>query len=534
MATLVRSVLKKLQGFMPHMVSGPPYQLVGLSADSVEPTREQRLERYRRNEAMLANTYYYPGSQGGYKEEVLTQLFEADDEAEIIGIFNPIAPVVDAYQNIFRGRFGYDIQIEATTGGADGPPVNPALLPTGLNVIGKIWKDTNLDTQKEVMQRYAANLGTVGIRVIGRSDVDPLARRAFLQFEHPGKIFGFDEDERGNVTEIELEYEAQTGPIRDREVVKVKEVLGRNRFVKEIDGKNVLDDQEQINPLGVCPYVVLRHSDNGTSFGAHAYQGSEDTIHALNLLFSNTAQSIYDHVWPTWFGTAGGDDPTEVEAGRYRMLYTRSDPDSPPAHVEPLVAPLDFQATVNFASQILDLLVQRNPELLFSFIRALSGQSGETIAKLQTAGIQRVLAAAGRYEDAISRAFKIAMSYGILYEMWDLGTGMGEVTAAEQAFREGREDFQFRPRPVLPESIYEQLNRSKLSQADSQAKADYVARLDGVLPIREKLIQLGYKPDDADRLAKQLADEFQKGLVSKSRVGHVAGQSGQVSNIILP
>jgi hypothetical protein len=91
--------------------------------------------------------------------------------------------------------------------------------------------------------------------------------------------------------------------------------------------------------------------------------------------------------------------------------------------------------------------------------------------------------------------------------MWDLGSSTGSIAAAEQAFQTGLEDFEFTGRPVMPESVYEILNRAKINQAEGQAKADYVARLDGIIPTIEKLKQLGYTEEEATTLYNELLKE---------------------------
>jgi hypothetical protein len=315
-------LMKRLQGaidVVKRAMGGPqlPYRVFNsINGELMPLDSSTRLDGYVRREKMLNNTYYTKSVDGGYKEEVLKELFDSQDEGDVIGVYNPVKEIVESYQNVLRGRFGREIRIDPMVGGEDGREVNPALLPKNLNVVGRIWQMSNLDTRKQPMQTMAANLGAVGIRVVAKPNADEFQRRAFLQFEHPAKIKGFDEDDRGNITEVELEYAVETGPIDDRETVTIHEVLNKTEFVREVDGKKDPTLTQTTNDLGVCPYVILRHEDNDTPFGRHAYAGSEQIIHALNLVFSNTSQSVFDHVWPTWFGTGSGEEPHEIETGK--------------------------------------------------------------------------------------------------------------------------------------------------------------------------------------------------------------------------
>jgi hypothetical protein len=114
-----------------------------------------------------------------------------------------------------------------------------------------------------------------------------------------------------------------------------------------------------------------------------------------------------------------------------------------------LVADLNLADSISQAKMTQTWIEDMLPELKASQGAFLSGQSGETIAELRKPAEDRLSLARNNYEDALSRADKIALSYGILLELWNLGTGMGSREAADKAYQSGLEDHTFNDRPLM-------------------------------------------------------------------------------------
>jgi hypothetical protein len=434
-------------------------------SDAFDFDTATRTDRYAMNRAMLKNTAYRLEASGGFRETILKETFNLDsaDDTPLVGAYNPVRTIVDAYQNVFRGTFGQDIKIDEKVDERD---VNPKLTDPKDNPLRNLWKWSLLDTHKSILQEWAANFGTVGLRIVARDNTDPAQRRVSIQLDHPSVIKDFNEDDRGNVTEIELEYQVMSGNIGEkREPVTVHEVLTKERFIKTVDDKNVLDADQQKNALGVCPYVLLRHRDDGNEFGRWAYDGSEEIIHWLNWIITNQGESVRAHAWPEWFAAAGGPKPTEFPIGRRKVAYVQQEKDTPTPIFEPLVPALDQGGALAFWSELITRLHDRQPELVLSSTKVLSGQSGETIAKLQIAGEAAILRARAQYEDALKRALQIGLSQGVLLSLWDIGTGMGSVEQADNAFRTGLEDFAFAERPALPPTPFDQVMQANAETA---------------------------------------------------------------------
>lgn len=492
---------KSIDAARPLPASGPPPR-VPASVRNDDPDHAARVAQFRFNEAMLANTAYLLNREGGYREDILTNVFGfAQDQcadARLGAWYNPIPTIVDAYQNVFRGPFGQEVKVADEV---DGREVNPKLTDGDggqVSPIRLLWRWSNLDTTKQAIQEWAANLGTVILRVTS----DAERGRVMVLANHPSYLNGYAADERGNVVEAELFYPATQWRLGQGTVnVEVREVFTKTRYLRELNGKRVVDID---NPLGVCPIVILRHNDDGHEIGRWAWYGSEEIIHGLNWLASNQAESINEHIWPTWFGAAGGKAPESVTVGRHSMNYVELQPDTPTPFIEALVPNLDYAGSLTFQQELWDRLQARQPEIVLGNIKALSGQSGETIAKLQIAAEARIEQAKANYEHALIRAMQIGLSEGIRLGLWELGTGTGTVEAADRAYDSGKEDFAFAPRPALPQTVFDKLSQAQLQDAEQQSKFKLAkAAQDIGVPLSKRLELAGFDEEETAAMVKE-------------------------------
>lgn len=468
-------------------------------ADAFDFDRDTRVDRYVFNRAMLDNKAYRLSMDGGFRELVLKQTFGIDcaTETNLVGVYNPVRVIVDCYQNCLRGSFGQDIKVDEQVDGRD---VNPALVePVSASMpspIRQLWKWSNLDTDKHTLQEWAANLGSVGLRVVARNNTEPDQRRISIQLDYPGAITDFNEDDRGNITEVELKYPIAVGELgQTPQIVQVREILTKDRFVKEIEGANVLESDQQRNELGVCPYVLLRHRDDGHEFGRWAYAGSEDIIHWINWIATNQGESIVEHAWPEWFAAAGGKAPEEFQFGRTRVKYVQMNPDTPPPLFEPKVADLNYAGALAYTVELIGRLAERNPEIIIASISALAGQSGETIAQLRIPTESAILRARTQYESALIRALQIGLSEGVRMGVWDLGAGSGDVDAADATYRQGLEEFAFAQRAALPPSVFDRINQASANAAEEMSGYNKAKAAQGIGFPQLELYKIAGKSD---------------------------------------
>jgi hypothetical protein len=146
--------------------------------------------------------------------------------------------------------------------------------------------------------------------------------------------------------------------------------------------------------------------------------------------------------------------------------------------------------------------------MVLNALRLLSGISGETLAQILKPTETAVLRARAMYEDSLVRALQLGLSYGVLYSMWNLGTGMGTPDAAERAYDDGQgpEAFAFEEREALPLTPMAAINAAKAKSAERDANLAAAAQADGILP--RKMIYtdiLGYDDAEAQRMIDEQA-----------------------------
>lgn len=464
---------------------------VGLGGGGHTWDWSERRRSYARWDAMYANRVYLSQDDGGLRETILDELGEQDSARPLIGYFEPTAPIVDAYRQCLAGQWGR--QLIAVPDGGDNP--------TMMDALAKLWRWGNLDEQKDVLSYYAACHGTVGLRIdaiTGRDSVDKTSARVRIVPVSASSIIDFAEDGQGNITDVILEYDVLVGKLGEsRETVTYRDELSKTRLTRWIDKKK---DHDIPNALGVCPFVLLRHRDTGGEYGIPAHFGTERTIHVLNYLLTRFGLSVDRHVFANWFASASAPSPTTFDLGDTTVAYVQTQPGDSTPSLNAIVANLDFNGMWAVVSGLISHVRHRQPELTLAYLESLSGQSGETIAKLLIPFEDRIYAARARYEHSLVSAMRIGLSWGVMMGMWDMGTGTGTQAAADAAFHGGNEDFTFMERPALPPTAYD---RQKMAEAETrplEIKARALKDLDGVLDQREKLRILGYSDKDAEAI----------------------------------
>jgi hypothetical protein len=408
------------------------------------------------------NTIFDTIASGGQRENINAELGNAAAE-DLAGLYNPVAQVVDLYLSVFAGAFGDEIRVEPT--GA----AQPALV----DAINQVWEWSNLTIQKQRLCRLAATHGLCGLRIVARDDPDPARRRVYIKPEHPKVIRDMHQDDRGNIEAIELEYDLTVGLAEEAETITVRERLERDRIQtwRVENGQATAFDLMQFqadgmpgdkvssydggpgadypNALGVVPYVALYHELGDDEWGRNAFAKARAPIERVNGLICHTDIKVHQHVRATWLIAAAGAAPAEFVFDDMKVVYVNTAQSNSTPMAQAMVANLDLQGAIAQAKLQLDLIEDMLPELKATAGKFLSGQSGETIAELRKPAEEKVGLARANYEDALLRAQKIAVSWMVLLELADVGTGMGTREAAEQAYRGGFEDHRFNRRPLL-------------------------------------------------------------------------------------
>jgi len=457
------------------------------------------VDNFAYRESLLRARAYLPSANKGYREKILTELGRPCKGA-LVPYYNGFKAVVGVHANALGGSLD---EIGLVT------PKDEPLPPVVDDVIHRIARWSNLDGRMQEITTLTANQGTTGIRVVGEDS------RIYLDFDHPRYIADGDveEDNRGNVINILLKYKMYYQEFLggDYQEVDVEEWIGKDRFSKLVGGVQQLTPDEQVNRLGVCPYVVMRHDKRKDEvMGVHAYAGSEIPINSINWALSQLDSATARVMSETVLMGGAGEAPDYFKLGGLNVFYTKLAQGVPPPIYESIVPQLAISEVAEVIAQNIDYLKTNQPELVLTDLKLLAGTSGETLAQLKDRAEAAILKSRRNYEDALTRAIQIGMSLGILQGIWDLGTGTGTAEAADRAYDDGQgiEAFRFRKRPALPMSSYQKVEEAKAAHADKGARIDLMAKADGLVDRITNLVDNGgYTLAEATKIAKRQQEE---------------------------
>lgn len=488
-----RQIIRRLFGYSGEDADG----MYSLSWD-------ERRQEYKRADQFYDNTLYSTEYDCNLRREIFRDLVgrEINDRAELLPHFNPVAGIVDAYQHALRGSLGREIKLEL-----DGDPLDSKLQ----TAIETIWKDSRFDDRKEAYQHYAANYGCAGLRVQAtKNDAGQTSIRIIPT--RPAEIIDIEETETGSLTSVLLEYQVLSGPLGEgREFTTYRELLTKETFERwqVRDRKRTLETLP--NELGVCPFVLCRHRDKGrkpgqsSEYGMTAYHGSEDLIHLINIRMSQCGLALDKALWAKWFVSAGSANPEQFDFSGTTVIYSQAGNEDPQPTISALVEKIDSAGAMKQIELLMRTLIERQPEMVLDNLEALSGQSGETIAKLLVPVESRITTARQKYESPLIDAIRIGLSFGVMMSKWDLGTGSGTREAADRAYRSGVEDFTFNTRSALPQTAADIKAHAEAKFAEKKSGFDAARAGQNIVPSEEQIRVAGYSEEEAKKLAADVA-----------------------------
>jgi len=453
-------------------------------------TSESRDRLYRIWWAYFTNHIYDSKTDGGYRD-LINKSLGSHAIGNLAPLFNPVERAVRSYEYVFDGKFGEDILIDDNV--AEKQKVNAKAKAA----IEDIWNWSHINEWKNKLLVRTAALGTCGLRIVYRNDNN--GKRVLLIPEHPSLVRFVEKDERGNITQLVLEYDKVEGEFFGEDENKrvfhhYLEYMSKEKFWMVRDGEwwdytanngkgEVVDTKEKAtipNRLGFVPYVFIMQTDLGGDFGVPCFYGQERRIDHLNALAAHINHQIHKHVVPTWVIEAAGPEPEFLEMGDQSIWYIHRDSSSGSQFAaHDLVSKLSLSEAITQQTKIQEELTNSIPEMKATDGQFLSHQSGGTVAHLRLPAEQRILGARNNIEFAFVKAQKIALSIGIFYGIWDLGTGTGSRTAADDAYANGLEDHKFNKRPALPLTVDDDLTVAKAKQADAAAENPTIGGVQG-------------------------------------------------------
>jgi hypothetical protein len=378
-------------------------------------------------DALYSGDAYLPRCYGGGAVGILKSLgrwnqnvTDWETKSRIVPHYNAFRSIVDVYQHALSGKLGDGLEIDEK---ANGKPVYTDLP----DLIGRVWRWSNLDAEKDPLIQTVANQGTAGLRIVYQAGDTPDLSRVYLAWDHPRYIKSVETDARGNVRHVVLKWtiESHDEDGRVEDSIEVRTELSADEFSLQYDGEEQLTPAERRNGLGVCPYALVRQRAVPDSpFGLHAYAGSEQAVHALNYGASELGSSVWDVIYPTWFATGGGKLPAAPWAlDKSKLVYVQTAAGTPPPTMDPMVPTVPVLAALAYLQQTADWLLSAQPELVWAAIRLLAGISGEALARVQQPTEGCVMRARAMYEESIIRGVQIALSVGVYHGLPDFDLG---------------------------------------------------------------------------------------------------------------
>lgn len=449
-------------------------------------------------DAYYENRIYEALSVGGQRENINSALGNAA-AADLGGLYNPVANVVDLYQHVFAGAFGTQIKVE----------VDDAATQVLVDAIEQIWTWSNLTIEKQPLCRFAANHGTCGLRIVARDHEQLERRRVYIKPEHPRIIRDVELDDRGNVQAIQLEYDLTYGLAEDAQTVTIREEMdaeriavyrmqGQHRVPFNLDTKQADPAAVHANDLGVVPYVLLRHEYTGETYGRNAYYRQRTPIDRLNSLVSHIDIQIHEHVNGVLVVAASGPAPVEIDLSGRKVAYIDTRGQQVAPTFQWLVAQLDLAGALAQSRLQIELIEDALPELKAVAGKFLANQSGDTVAQLRKPAEDKLRPARANYEDALRRAQQIAASWGILLDLWDLGTGTGTREAADAAYHGGYENHHFNERPLLEVEQVDTPAATTTASAPTQGGAPSVEQQTSVQAQQQQQVEQEGSSDASD------------------------------------
>lgn len=408
-------------------------------AQQRSPTNDAWSERaaaFHLWDAYYTNAAYEATTNGGYRDAINAML-GAQRAQELAGLFNPVARVIDLYAHVLNGAFGRDIMIDPAS-------TQTNLLP----LLEQVWQWSNMSILQQLLCQWTPLHGTSGLRIVA----DSVRRRVYQKVEHASIIRDVELDPRGNVIDIELQYTDTRGIGDQQETVTIRERQTKQRIQQwRVERGGVLTlISDQPNTLGVVSYVLVPHIITATPFGFNAFFRVRTALDHLNSLITHLHLQIHDHLNAPMIIAGSGKAPDYFDLSGRTVMYVDTSSGATQPSINFAVSNLDLGATLEAIKHQISLIKDELPELKATEGEFLAGQSGETIAQLRQPAEDRLKRARVNYEDALVRSQQIALSWGILLGLWDVGTGMGTREAADAAYKRGLLNHRFADRPILP------------------------------------------------------------------------------------
>jgi hypothetical protein len=342
--------------------------------------------------------------------------------------------------------------------------------------LAQLWRDSNLQVNKDVIARMGAVLGDVAIKVCDDTD----AGRVTLEVVDPYSIKWADRDRRGNVKAYIIEEwrldpdfdprsQAET-TLWERACLYREEVFRDGQQVTYATYKDGVpygwdgQDPEWTEDYGFVPLVIIPHQKigPGAQWGLSEFHAGLPKVRGVDDLGSHLGDQIRKAIWPKWMFT--GVDPNKLKTAQgFKGADATADNPDPGreevgaiaapsgATAYPLVFSLDIQFSDLFIQNLIENLERDYPEAQLDSTRVSGDASGKAQVEARRKTTAKVHSRRVVYDDALVRAFQMALAIGGFrgYDGLD-GFGLDSYAAGALAMRIGeRPVFELDPADAI-------------------------------------------------------------------------------------
>lgn len=399
-------------------------------------------------------------------------------------IYNPVRRLVDFYAGIiYPGVLATDGK-RLPNGTSLAIPLADDIKPALRNAIGQLWQWSNWQSGKNLMVRYGAALGDVGVEVVDEVD------RGKVTFDvlWPGLIKDLEIDSTSNVKAYAIEYDAEDDAGKS---YTYRKEVDSERIAEFKDGDLYQYDPgipaERVNPYGFAPLVWCKHTDLGGDHGSpavrnvgkidelneiasHAHDRAHGVLSSPIVASGKNAQSLTDAKLQASRGPTQDENGRQApETGRMQVKVIRAEEGGAMASVQ-----LPEGEALHYMERLILEIEDDHPELvMYKQLRAMSQVTGPGAEAMVGDSSSYILDARSNYDTQEIKKTQMAVAIA----GWRAnGGGWGRtLTRQQQAFlpfnldsyQSGDLDFEIMARSLLPQaSLTPDERRVLMDEAD--------------------------------------------------------------------
>ena len=392
-------------------------------------------------------------------------------------LYNPTRRLVDFYAGIiYPGTLTTDAK-RLPDHSQTAIPFAEDTPPELLEAIGQLWQWSNWSAGKGLLPRYGAALGDAFVEVV--DDIDAGTVRAEILW--PGLVTDLELDAVGNVKAYAVEYDAETP--EGEEYVYRREV-GQDEIATFRDGEPWGYDGQPAsypNPYGFAPAVWANHTYTGGQHGEPAMRniGKFDEV---NGIMSSASDHLMRVLNAPVLVTGGGNIGTAT-AGTKAGSSADADPSSGGREAQKLlqapmgaevkhISPQGVEDVLAYADRLIREIEDDHPELgMYKELRQMSTVTGPGAERMLGDAATYIHDARSNYDTQSAKLFQMAVAVG----GFRAGSGAWGRSLTEQqkkflpfgldSYRRGELDLDILPRPIVPETPRERIERERMQQA---------------------------------------------------------------------